>query len=279
MFLLFAENTPKISPGEMVVGSLILMLCLIGTTIWFYLGYRLQQGKPPLPLTPRAPVKWGVPVIFVTTVFLLLPMFNVLVRSQTEAPAKKVVPLDLLRVGSLLNLVIIFVLAVLLVEGKWKRFSEFGITLKNYWRNIGIGFLGCLAALPMVFLVSYLIKSFRTKENTHVMLQLLQEKPSVEIIAWIGLAVVVLAPLAEELLFRVIFQGMLRTRLSVTVSILISSTVFAAVHGFPDMVGLLPLAIVFGYVYERTHSYLAVVVLHAAFNATSLALALLQVFL
>jgi membrane protease YdiL (CAAX protease family) len=41
------------------------------------------------------------------------------------------------------------------------------------------------------------------------------------------------------------------------------------------MLPLLPLALVLGYVYDRRHSYLAVVVLHALFNLTMLAAQLL----
>ena len=59
-------------------------------------------------------------------------------------------------------------------------------------------------------------------------------------------------------------------------SIAISSVAFVMVHGFPDMLALLPLAVVFGYVYERTHSYLAVVAMHATFNGVNLGLALLS---
>ena len=54
-----------------------------------------------------------------------------------------------------------------------------------------------------------------------------------------------------------------------------AAVLFVLVHPFPDMLGLLPLAVGFGYVYERTHSYLAVVSMHATFNAVTLAIALL----
>ena len=89
--------------------------------------------------------------------------------------------------------------------------------------------------------------------------EVLRDDGSPETIAWITIAVVILAPVSEELIFRVILQGALRSKLSASVSIAISSVTFVLVHGFPDMLALLPLAVVFGYVYERTHSYLAVV--------------------
>ena len=85
-----------------------------------------------------------------------------------------------------------------------------------------------------------------------------------------------MAPIGEELLYRVIIQGVLQRHLPPSVSIVISSVVFSAVHGFPDAIGLFPLALILGYLYWRTGSYLTIVTTHAVFNGATVILTLLS---
>jgi len=165
----------------------------------------------------------------------------------------------------------------MLLAGKGSRkLSEFGITLKSWRQDTVSGGWGFLAAIVPVFFVVWITQPLRSEESEHVLLKLLKESPQLETVLWIGLSVVILAPVAEELIFRVILQGVLRSRLSANGAIAISSLMFVSVHRFPDSLALLPLAVLFGYVYERRHSYLAVVVMHALFNLTNLVLALLS---
>jgi uncharacterized protein len=93
-------------------------------------------------------------------------------------------------------------------------------------------------------------------------------------------AAVVLAPLAEELLFRgLLFTALLRRR-SLHVAALVSSVVFAIVHvdvavSQPlALVGLTLVGLVLAYAYHRTGSLLVPIAGHAAFNGVTLVLAL-----
>ena len=87
----------------------------------------------------------------------------------------------------------------------------------------------------------------------------------------ISLAVIVVAPVTEELFFRAFFYRSLRTRLPVWPAVAINGSVFGALHfqGF-ESVQILPVIAVFGYVvclvYEFTGSVFAVIAIHAAFN-------------
>ncbi len=93
-------------------------------------------------------------------------------------------------------------------------------------------------------------------------------------------AAVVLAPIAEELLFRgLLFRALLQRR-SVHVAALVSSLVFAVVHidvavSQPiALVGLTLVGVALAYAYERTGSLLVPIVGHAAFNGITLVVAL-----
>jgi membrane protease YdiL (CAAX protease family) len=88
-------------------------------------------------------------------------------------------------------------------------------------------------------------------------------------------AVVIIAPIAEELFFRgVVFNAWLREH-GYRRALLGSSLLFALIHG--SLLALLPiflLGIGLALVYERTRSLLASMVMHATVNAISVALAL-----
>jgi uncharacterized protein len=78
------------------------------------------------------------------------------------------------------------------------------------------------------------------------------------------------------LIFRAMLQEGLARRLGATPAIAITAVLFSLVHGFPDALALLPLAIILGYVYDRRQSVLSVVVIHALFNLTNILILLLN---
>jgi membrane protease YdiL (CAAX protease family) len=132
-----------------------------------------------------------------------------------------------------------------------------------------------IAALPVALLLM-MTASLRTEETQHPYLRLLQATASPTDLLMIVLAAVVVAPLLEELLFRVILQSWLSEWFSPGAAIVLSSLLFGAVHGFPDCIPIFGLALVLGTIYQRRSSYLAVVVLHALFNAYNLAITFLS---
>jgi uncharacterized protein len=91
----------------------------------------------------------------------------------------------------------------------------------------------------------------------------------------VAIAVIVVAPVAEEIFFRAFFYRALRTRLRVWSAALIDGIVFGALHfqGI-DTAIILPVIAMVGVgqclVYERTGSLFAVIAIHAAFNTVAM---------
>jgi uncharacterized protein len=91
----------------------------------------------------------------------------------------------------------------------------------------------------------------------------------------VAIAVIVVAPVAEEIFFRAFFYRALRTRLRVWSAALIDGIVFGALHfqGI-DTAIILPVIAIVGVgqclVYERTGSLFAVIAIHAAFNTVAM---------
>jgi membrane protease YdiL (CAAX protease family) len=142
-------------------------------------------------------------------------------------------------------------------------------------RNFKAGGRAFLLAVLPVAVVLFATQTLRTKEAQHSLLQLLVDQPGAATVGSVLLAAVVLAPLVEELVFRVLLQGWLQSFLRPSVAIGIVALGFSAVHGWPNMLPLIPLALVLGVLFYFTRSYLAVVVTHGLFNVTNVILAVL----
>ena len=157
-----------------------------------------------------------------------------------------------------------------------RPFSGIGLTTRNLPEQIQIGIAGFFAAVIPMAVAMAVTLPLRPRESQHALLKLMEDSPDFVYIFVIALTAVVSAPLLEEMLFRVILQGWLTTFISRNVAISIVAVIFASVHGWRNGLALLPLAFILGYVFDRRHSYLAVVVIHALFNASMLGLQLLN---
>lgn len=146
----------------------------------------------------------------------------------------------------------------------------------SFRRELRLGLAACLAAFGPVLVTLILTKIIWPDDAEHFFLRILRQADSGPLIALIVLSAGILAPLSEELAYRVTLQGGTEPYLGRGLALVGSAVLFSAVHGFPDMVALLPLALILGWVYRQTRSYVAIVTAHAAFNLFNLAVVLVQ---
>jgi hypothetical protein len=87
----------------------------------------------------------------------------------------------------------------------------------------------------------------------------------------LGAAAVLLAPPAEEILFRGVLYPAIKQAGFPRLALWVSTLLFAAVHGnVPTFVPLAVLALVLTALYEHTNNLLAPITAHAVFNAVGL---------
>ena len=93
-------------------------------------------------------------------------------------------------------------------------------------------------------------------------------------VARLVVATVVLAPIFEEICFRGYLMPSLTKYVSTPVAVGASAVIFALVHqhGVGDTAQLLVVGLATGLVYARTRNLAASMAVHAAFNATVIAL-------
>ena len=257
----------------MLVALIPFILLVAGCVVWASIIRRLARNEPALDPVPKVEPAWGVAAIITVAVFVALQLAGRVAAElqMLESPeGEGIVSLKAIQLTVMFNALLMALLLFFLSAGGKRDVGEFGIHADRPDDDTVIALRGFLASFPPVLIVVLATAFLKSEERTHAFIRLAGADPSTEVFVWIGVTAMISAPLAEELVFRVVLQGWLRTKMSAPWAIGISSVTFCAVHGFPDSLALLPLAIILGYVFEQRRSYLAVVLLHALFNAQTM---------
>ncbi len=134
------------------------------------------------------------------------------------------------------------------------------------------GFGGYCVALPIVVLVSLINQQlWQGQGGSNPLLQLvLDSKDSVALFVFFCTAGIA-APLFEELLFRGFLLPSLTRYLPVWGAITVSSLVFAVAHlSLSEIIPLMALGMVLGFIYTRSRNLLAPILLHSLWNSGTL---------
>ncbi len=264
---------------DQLVSMLYGLILLASLAVWGLIFERLTTGVPlvsrSVPVTRPRP--WLA--IVVTLGWIGFSCLSQLFLHSQPPMAEKFneqQALFLLSFNLLAQITTTCLLLVCLTRLGSQRLTRFGIDGRQPGEAIEAGLLGYLTAVIPVIILNVAVSAFRTEENQHVFLQILDSHKSVLLVVLMIASAVIMAPLEEELMYRVILQGTLQRHLPPMASILISASLFSAVHGFPDAVGLFPLALILGFLYWRTGSYLTIVTTHATFNGVTVFLTLMS---
>ena len=199
---------------------------------------------------------WGWPERIFTS-GLVLVFLALAVASAGQKSGK----IDMGSLGASLVLYVALVLMVIgfLVFRDYDIRATFGLGVRGWtWRTVA-GWL--LMSLPLVYfdqgpqaIVDFLLKNSGWQARAAVF----------------GIAVIA-APVTEELIFRGCLYGVLRKSSGRMPAIVLSSIVFALIHGhLPSLPGLFLLAVGLALVYERCGTLWAPISMHAAFNGLTI---------
>ncbi|MFV0415578.1 MAG: lysostaphin resistance A-like protein [Chthoniobacterales bacterium] len=236
--------------------------------LWFYA--RLARGvlRGETSQLPWIPFRPG-DTIFVSILSLFF-IIN-LIKAGESSGSQTLTPDAVLYAIIYYLVLIVFILGFL-----WFRnlnpLEVFGFR-NSGWPRKGFFALGCLLAVyPMIALAQLISYTFFTKGAApqQVVSFLVGSEASSYSRTLIILLAIVVAPIAEELIFRGYLYGVFRKFAGRLPAILFCSILFAAIHlHLPSMFALIILAIALTLVYERTGSLWAPILMHATFNALS----------
>jgi len=156
-------------------------------------------------------------------------------------------------------------------------FEIFGLEPSLFPRAAGTGLLWLVLTYPLILAAQGLVqKIFGSADDAQLIVKYFLEHPDFKHRAAVIFMAVILAPIAEEILFRGYFYGVIRRYGGRIPALMISSLLFAAIHvHLPSLLGLGILAMILCFLYERTGSLWASITMHAAFNASTIVVLIL----
>jgi membrane protease YdiL (CAAX protease family) len=150
-----------------------------------------------------------------------------------------------------------------------------GLSAVNLSANMKQGVKRYAITLPVIILAGFiinLISSYygQTPEMQDVVRWVLEEKSLFILVSLIFFGIVI-APVIEEIMFRGFLQPALKNSIGSRYAIVVSASLFAAVHmDIFAFFQIFILGILLGYLYEKTQTLVAPVVVHILHNSLTL---------
>lgn len=278
-----AEVPPEVGSGASEFLSIAILLALAAIAIECIRRWRLYA-------VPREPAgRMPREALFGAIFFLVAYVAGMLGASLPAALLPSDSPWSRLAIGAAANLVQ-WIAAIAFLSSQ--AFTNGPTTVTPRTRAFTAGVIGLLLALPIVLATGTILGLLlphlglpKAPEVSHETLRIVLEQKNLVFTAATLAHVVILVPLAEEALFRGLFQPSLRAaRFSGAAAIGATSVVFALIH-WPSIPAdgratglamLVLLSVALGILRERTGGFLAPAVAHAIFNGLNVAMALMR---
>lgn len=215
----------------------------------------------------------GFPDLFFAIV--LSTWFLALAASGFRHEPKPVESSDILS-GSLVYMLVICTIILTLRSRGIRALRIFGIHRLAFPAALGIGALMLVAAYPLIVSAfaathHFLGLTARRQEIVEFFIDASQSADRWSLVITLLLGIV-LAPIAEEFIFRGYLYGVFKRYMGPAAALLLNSALFAAVHvNLASLPALFVLAACFTIAYEVTGSLLVNVCMHALFNLVSFA--------
>jgi membrane protease YdiL (CAAX protease family) len=206
---------------------------------------------------------------------VLSTWFLVLAASGFRHAPKPVQGSDILS-GSLIYMLVISAIIFSLRSRRIHALRLFGIHRLSFPVAFGIGTLLLVAAYPLIVSAFAATQSFmgltaRRQEIVEFFIDASHNADRWSLVMTMLLGIV-LAPIAEEFIFRGYLYGVFKRYLGISAALLLNSALFAAVHlNLASLPALFVLAACFTIAYEATGSLLVSMCMHALFNLASFA--------
>lgn len=281
-----SETLPdELTPALAVVGTLQLVLVLGGLWVLWRAVFspearqRYRAGSPlaPWTLSPGDFLAAALFVICGGLVAQTVVALTLRALSDDFLPADHELTLVVHGAAFQIGLLLGAILAALFTRSRARPATDSTVMPVARVSLLRGGAGAFLAALPVVTLLNLgwtgLLTLFEVEAPPQELVFLMVEAESPLTTVLLIIFAVVVAPLAEELVFRAGFFRYLRTRTPKWIAYLLPAAIFGALHGnLAAFVPLTALAIVFAVAYERTGRIGVPIIAHALFNLNTVAL-------
>jgi len=237
------------------------------------LALRLRRGEPAIPSRPHAAACWGggdVAAVLLGYLTLVTVLAGFIPEETALAPRL---------VANAVTTLLAAGLGIALLRSRGADWEMLGLRSASVAGDLRLAvFALALVVAPILALAGVLD---RIEPYRHPVVDFLTEHRDIGSLALVLLAAVVVAPIAEEFFFRRVLQGWLENRMSESRggAVVVSAAAFALAHWGQGLayVPLFPFGLVLGAIALKTGSIVPCILLHAMFNAVSIAVVLLTV--
>jgi len=187
--------------------------------IWSYVGRRIRNGMPVIRWTPRRAVEWDL--VDIGLMIIAVPSFSLLavfaVRLLTGCRLEQLVDMEglpsstaaLQVAGQSIGSLMVMVTGVMVIWARHPRLADFGFSRGGWRRDMRLGAATFFALAPLVYGLQFMLVKW--VESKHPLIELLKRDHDSALVATVVVSAVVVAPIVEEFLFRVLLQGWLES--------------------------------------------------------------------
>ncbi len=287
MFELLSELSPElpleVTPGLLIANFLAITVSVSGISLlarWLFPFFRGRAGREPACFrrSLKSRLKREIPSapVLLAGLWIAFQLFFALRNEFFPREASRP-DFNMLGTNAVLQIGIgVFLLFLWEFSSLSGKVSEY-FREENWQEEVRAGVELVLLVFPWTVLLGLISSLWKTPEDLHPLLQSLHDG-NFELIVGIGITAVIIAPLIEELLFRVLLlNGLIESGgLNRFVAWVVVSVCFSLAHGFADALQLLPLSLSLGWCLLRRQSYLAIVTAHALFNGLMMLISLIS---
>jgi membrane protease YdiL (CAAX protease family) len=166
------------------------------------------------------------------------------------------------------DIVSVALIVALVLSFYKEKLSSLGFTTKQLPKALLYGVVGFVVAFSLAYIAGYPIEQHFGVDPTQ---QALSQSATVSgLLPLVILSGVIIAPIAEEIVFRGYLYKAFRDRFKPWYATIMSAALFSAVHLEPlAAVQLFVIGVVLAYVYEKTDNLMAPIALHVLNNAVA----------
>jgi membrane protease YdiL (CAAX protease family) len=199
------------------LSGLVFGLATASVVTWYLLLSRLRRG-PILGYEPRRPVPWNAAATLLPMLFVALAILSAVFpggdgRGDDNAPElgarHDAVGRIVMTVVEESVVVGLLVAAVVVMTGATKFDLGLPEYVDGFLGDVKTGIVAWLAALVPVYGTQVLLVTMFGEPSQHPLIQMVSKNPNEMILAVAFLAAVMVAPICEEIMFRLLLQGWL----------------------------------------------------------------------
>jgi len=265
----------KFFRGFLVLGFFVFIFSVI-MNIWFIFQGKKIKLKG---LSCKGPVSWNVSDL---VRIILVIVFMAYIIGMIGTALFKAFNINMsMNLGMIINTFFIDIVAgiviVYFVVYKYKENLEaLGLKLSSSFKNILSGITGYIFMLPLLFTVLavsvWLLNIIGYTPPPQPVFEVFMKESRSRVLLFLTIFVSVFGPIIEEMFFRGFMYSAIKKRFGVLIGMILSASIFSVLH--TNIVGFLPIMVLgmfLAYLYEKTGSLVAPMVVHIIHNSVIIA--------